>query len=369
MALRIRYWARQFNLDDIEDISARLAPALAERGHEVALIAPQTDRPTDAIVSEGLSIHRVDASHRGAPAEVLPPPACDAPDLDLFETGGPLSPLALATVERDRRPLVASIHCPLADTTHHADDPDGALLQRAVAIAVDTEAISGQLRAFVPESGERTVVIEAGLPLTELAPGPRLLKRPALLGVGPLRRESGFDIVIEALADIRTRIGTAVLTLVGDGPERAALEAQAAELGLADVVEFRGTVSASRLPGIVNQSSLIVVPSRVPVSSSAISILGGQLLRPVIASAIGGLDEIIEQHGSGLLVVPEDPAALAGAARRLLSEPGSAADLGRRGRTLARERFGWDRFVNDVEQLLNSALAPAPVGSNRDLVG
>lgn len=367
--MRIRYWARRFDLEDIEDVAARLAPALAERGHELALVAPQSGRPTDAIVSERLSIHRVDSNHRGAPAEVLPPPACDAPDVDLFETGGALSSLALATVERDARPVVASIHGPLADTTHQRSDPEGQLLQRTAAIAVDTEAIAGQVRAFVPGCGDRTVVIEAGLPLTELAPGPRLLKRPTLLAVGPLHRDSGFDIAIEALADIRSRFGTAELTIIGDGPERAALESQTADLGLTDVVDFRGFVAASRLPAIINQSSLIVVPSRVPVSGSAIAILGGQLLRPVIASAIGGLDEIIEQHGSGLLVVPEDPAALAGAARRLLSEPGGAADLGRRGRTLARERFGWHRFVDDMERVLTSALSPGVAQAGGNLVG
>ena len=161
----------------------------------------------------------------------------------------------------------------------------------------------------------------------------------------------------------------AYLVIVGNGPERQALQTQAAELGLADAVELRDAVPASQLPGLVNQASLIVVPSRVPVSASAISILAGQLLRPVIASAIGALPEIIEQEGSGLLVVPEDPAALAGAARRLLSEPGAAADLGRRGRTLARERFGWDRYVDEIEALLQSALAGANSSPDRGLAG
>jgi glycosyltransferase involved in cell wall biosynthesis len=109
------------------------------------------------------------------------------------------------------------------------------------------------------------------------------------------------------------------------------------------------------MPRIVNESSLVIVPARAPISWSAIAVLAGQLLRPVIAAASGGLDEVIEQHGSGLLVVPEDPKALAGAARRLLAEPGAAADLGRRGRVLARERFGWERFVDQIERLLTTA--------------
>lgn len=367
--MRIRYWSRQFDLDDLNDISAQLAPALAARGHVVALIAPQSDRPSDAIVSEGLSIHRVDPRRANEGVDALPPPACEAPDVDLFETSSLLSAVALDAMERTSRPLVASIHGPLHATTHEAGNVEGKLLQMADAIAVDTETIAGQLRAVVPGREARTTVIHTGLPLTELAPGPRLLKRPTLLCVGPLTRASGFDVAIDALAEIRGRIRTAELVIIGEGPERAALAAQAESLGIADAVDLRGSVPSSRLPAIVNQASLVVVPAREPISVSAISILGGQLLRPVIASAIGGLPEVIEQEGNGLLVVPEDAAALAGAARRLLSDPGAAADLGRRGRTLARERFGWTRFVDEIEALLRTTLARTGAAPSRDLAG
>ncbi|MDA0351004.1 MAG: glycosyltransferase family 4 protein [Chloroflexi bacterium] len=366
--MRIRYWSGQFDLDDLDDVAARLAPALAARGHTVTLVAPRSDRPADAIVSERLSIHRVDATV-GTDATALPAPVAESPDIDLVETGGPLSALALEVARRDGRPLAVSIHGPLANNTHEDGNIEGALLQYAAAIVVDTETLAGQLRAVARDSAARTTVVRAGLPLTELAPGPRLLKRPTLLCVGPLTRDSGFDVAIDALAEIRERIRTAELVIVGDGPERDALQAQAAALGLGQAVSFRGNVATSRLPAIVNQVSLVVVPARVPVSSCAIAILGGQLLRPVIASAIGGLTEVIEQEGNGLLVVPEDPAAIAGAARRLLSEPGAAADLGRRGRTLARERFGWNRFVDEMERLLDTTLARANARPNQGMAG
>jgi len=366
--VRIRYWSSNFDLNDIEDVAPRLAPALASRGHDVQLIAPHTDQPGDAIVADHLSILRLAPSQTVDLAN-LPAPVLEAPDVELVETGSPLAAIALAAIQQSARPVVASIHQPLADRTLESESPEGALLRAAAAIAVDTETLAGQLRAFIDGCRDRATIIRAGLPLTELAPGPRLLKRPRLLCVGPLTRDSGFDLAIDALAELRERIRTAELTVVGVGPEQAALEAQAGDLDLSSAVTFRGALDASRLPALVNQSSLILVPTRVPVSASAIAILAGQLLRPVIASAIGGIPEIVEQEGSGLLVVPEEPAAIAGAARRLLSEPGAAADLGRRGRTLARERFGWERFVTEVETLLSSTLERAGTSRSQGSAG
>jgi len=257
----------------------------------------------------------------------------------------------------------------LANGTLEDDNPDAELLKASKWIVVDTDTIAGQLRAFINGCKDRATIIRAGLPLTELAPGPRLVKRSTLLCVGPLVRDSGFDIAIDALAEIRERMRTADLIIVGDGPERAALRSQVAGLGLSDAVEFRDPVPASRLPALVNHASIVLVPTRAPVSGSAIAILAGQLLRPVIASAIGAMPEIVEQDGSGLLVVPEDPAALAGAARRLLSEPGAAADLGRRGRSLARERFDWHRYVDEVESLLVSTIAAADAPPSPGVAG
>jgi glycosyltransferase involved in cell wall biosynthesis len=367
--LRIRYWSHQFDRDDIDDVSARLAPALAERGHQVSVIAPELSRLVELVTPEGLSVHRLDPATAGNLLEVLSTLLSDAPDIELIEIGGPLSAFALAAAQASDRPIVATIHRPLADGTLEDGNPDGALLRASRAIAVDTETIAGQLRAFITGCKDRATVIPAGLPLTELTPGPRLVKRSTLLCVGPLVRDSGFDIAIDALAEVRERMRTADLIIAGDGPERAALEAQAAELGLGNAVNIRDAVAASRLPVLINQASMVIVPSRVPISACAVAILAGQLLRPVIASAIGAMPEIIEQQGSGLLVVPEEPAAIAGAVRRLLSEPGAAADLGRRGRTLARERFGWDRYVNDVEARLRATLARANASAPDAAVG
>lgn len=366
--MHIRYWTSRFNRDDIEDVAPLLALALAERGHDLTVIAPQTDHETGATGDERLAIHRISTA-AGRTVD-LPQQASGATDLELVETCGPLSEAALDVSKRSSKPLVATIRCPLPDSTQDASDPEGALLRAADAIVVDSDALAGQLRAFVPEQAARTTVVRPGLPMTGLAPGPRLLKRPTLLCVGPLTRASGFDVAIDALADIRSRFGTAELIIAGCGPERDALVSQAASLGLADAVQIREAVPAARLPALVNQINLVLLPTRVPVTSSAMAILAGQLIRPVIASEIGGLSEVIEQHGSGLLVVSEDPAAFAGVARRLLSEPGAAADLGRRGRVLARERFGWDRFVDEIEATLSSAVEGATQSPpQRDLAG
>ena len=366
--MRVRYWTNRFDFDDIEAPAARLAQALVERGHHVtAVTLSDRDQLLATSSLNGVAVATVGLRPAVAAGDALAPRLAEAfadheqpaPDVEHIELAGEAPALALLQLAREPRPAVVTVHSALPDSTADADDIGAIALRTAARVVVDSRALLGQLKAFLADRCAAEYVAP-GLPRTEVVPGPRLLRRPRLLCVGPLVRDSGFDVAIDALAAIRERFSTVGLVIVGTGPERAALERRADALGVRGAVEFREPVPLDRLPALVNEASLVLVPARNPVSSSAIAILAGQLLRPVVASSIGGLPEVVEQHGSGLLVLPEDPAALAGAVRRLLAEPGSSADLGRRGRTLARERFGWDRYVGDYERLLREAAAQPP---------
>ncbi len=147
-----------------------------------------------------------------------------------------------------------------------------------------------------------------------------------LLAMGRLHPNKDFPTLFRALARLPEEVH---LSLAGEGPERAALEALARELGIAARVEFlgwRGDVGA-----LLAGTELLVVPSQIEPLGNVV-LEGFAAARPVVATAADGPREVIEDGRTGLLVPIGDDAALAGAVRALLDDPARAASLAEAGR-------------------------------------
>lgn len=161
---------------------------------------------------------------------------------------------------------------------------------------------------------------------------------PVVLTAARLSTEKGITYFLEGAALVRARFPTARFLVVGDGPLRLELEAQAARLGLTNppVVSFLG--HRGDVASLMNQSSLVVVPSlREPFGVVLIEALA--LGKPVVATRVGGIPEIVEDRVTGLLVPPGDSRALAAAIERLLVDRDLAADLAQRGMRRVEEQF------------------------------
>jgi glycosyltransferase involved in cell wall biosynthesis len=166
-----------------------------------------------------------------------------------------------------------------------------------------------------------------------------------------LDEQKGHRYLLQAAA----LVPEAVFVLAGSGPERANLEAQARKLGLSDRVLFLGY--RPDVPDLLACSDLFVLPSLfegLPLAVLEASAAG----KPVIASAIGGNDEIIVHGETGLFVPPADPAALAAAIRTVLSNPQLAQRLGAAGKARVHKHFSAEGMVERVtliyEQILSS---------------
>jgi glycosyltransferase involved in cell wall biosynthesis len=139
------------------------------------------------------------------------------------------------------------------------------------------------------------------------------------------------------------------LTVIGEGPERATLEAQAA-VGPGGRVDFHGRVDDKDLQDAFAAADVLVLPSIVDARGDTEG-LGVVLLEamscgvPVIGSRAGGITDIIEDNESGLLVPPADPALLASALERLARDPALAARLGAAGERRVRAAFGWPEIM------------------------
>lgn len=176
-----------------------------------------------------------------------------------------------------------------------------------------------------------------------------------VLFVGRLVERKGVTHLIEAVRQLPADLG-ARLVVIGDGPERAALEAQAAAAGMATRVEIRGRVSDAELGAAYAASDALVLPSILDARGDTEG-LGVVLLEamsygvPVVASDIGGITDIVEPDRSGLLVPPGDSAQLARALERLARDPALAARLGAAGEQRVYSAFGWPEIMAKWERL------------------
>jgi glycosyltransferase involved in cell wall biosynthesis len=150
-----------------------------------------------------------------------------------------------------------------------------------------------------------------------------------LLFVGRLAAVKGVPVLFEALTIARKTRPDLQLVLIGDGPERAALQAEAASLG--EAVQFVGYKSQTEVAQVLTQTDLLVLPSfaeGVPVVLMEAMAAG----LPVIATRIAGIPELVTDGVSGCLVAPGDAVALAQAILAVTAEPGRMAAMGAEGR-------------------------------------
>ena len=172
---------------------------------------------------------------------------------------------------------------------------------------------------------------------------------PIVLTCARLDDSKGHPFLFRAAA----AIPEAIFALAGEGPLRAELEAEAAALGLADRVLFLGR--RGDVPDLLASCDVFVLPSLYEGTSLAVleAMAAGC---PVVSSAIGGTDELIEDGVSGLLVAPGDAAALGAAIARLLGDPGLRASMSARAREHAEADFSREGMARRVERVYSQVL-------------
>jgi glycosyltransferase involved in cell wall biosynthesis len=202
---------------------------------------------------------------------------------------------------------------------------------------------------------ERVEVVHDGIEIPPPAtPGERQRARrkwaaeasTILLGcVGYLSEEKGHDRLIPALARIREKNPNCILLLAGEGPRRAALEHQAAALGLGEIVVFAGFVE--NLPEFYDALDVFVFPSLSEGLGTALLLAMAHSL-PVVASARGGIPEAVTHGENGLLVSDPEPELLAGAVLTLMDNPAQARKLGEAARRTVEEQFSAEQMVDNT---------------------
>lgn len=201
------------------------------------------------------------------------------------------------------------------------------------------------------------VVIENGVDLDRFAGVPpvepaRALDRPRRVGlVAGLRPVKGIDVFVRAAAHIIATHPDVTFHVAGEGPHRAELEHLIAEFELAGKVVLQG--QTTDIPGFLGAIDVAVLSSRSEGTPNAVLefMAAG---RPIAATAVGGIPDLMVDGIHGLLVPPGDPAPLAEAISRLLDDRALAAMLGAAARQRAQQRFGRATMVRRVEDFYHN---------------
>lgn len=246
-----------------------------------------------------------------------------------------------------------TIHGPteLADVAGHR-------LADKVADAAIVACISDFARSQVaavarPRDMAKLHTVRCGIDVEQFRPRAGTPAPPAgaILCVGALAQRKGVATLLDALALLRREHAEATLTLAGDGPERAALERRARELGIGGAVRFLGAVAHERLPELYAQAQLFCLPSFAEgVPTVLMEAMATEV--PVVATAIAGVPELVEHERSGLLVPPARADLLAAALARLLADDALRDRLGREGRRTVAARYERRAAVAALHRLL-----------------
>jgi glycosyltransferase involved in cell wall biosynthesis len=255
-------------------------------------------------------------------------------------------------------------------STKHNDDPfrsgkgrqlEKLLTRRAALVVCITDALARFNRDVVglPESKLRVVHYGLDAPPEPwgLPGGPDLPpETPVLLAVCRLVEQKGVDVAIDALTRVRERHPSAHLVVLGEGPLREELGALAARRGVGDAVSFPGRVGD--VAWWLRRAGVVVHPARW--EGFGLALLEAMLCaRPIVASAVSSVPEIVADGVTGLLVPPDDPFALADAVGRLLDDPAEAATLGEAGRARALSEFSVARMTERTVAVYDEALSSA----------
>jgi glycosyltransferase involved in cell wall biosynthesis len=326
------------------DLATRAGPTGAE--HSVAVLSPRPD-VARLFRAAGLRVHDGGAVSEGP----LP---------FLWRSLGPRDVAWLARVLTRERARIAHLHtfashvvgaraavragARIVRTEHSTrafDDPTcwpfsrWSLARTGVSVAV-SEHVRAAALTRAPWAERRLRVVPNGVDVAHFTPRPPPPAGPFTFGaVGRLERRKGVDLAIRALSGVPG----ARLEVIGEGAERAALEALARGLGVRDRVGFRGFAHDTR-PGVAGCHAILCASRAEGLGVALLEAMA--MGRPVVGFAVGGVPEVVEDGRTGLLARPGD---LAGLVRRMTQATGAAdrlAALGAAARARVAERFSVD---------------------------
>ena len=376
-----------------------LAIGLAAAGHEVHAVVNGEGHPR-VDLEDGVWVHRMPITSQkdppaGVPQHIWDQAATLGAEVGLIHGRRPLDIVHVqswdslaAAVVRSPDPYLTVIgtHTPLAvlvdvDGRHPASDPtiqqmlrlENRLYEEADGVLASGPGIVAELeRRGVTLDRDRLGLVSHGLP--DLAANGRIPNAPKngpevdLLFVGRLEPRKGIDVLLAGVPRVVANCPGVRFTIVGEdaqvpGEDRTQVErfTAVASPEVASRVRFTGRIDDEALHRLYAECDLLVCPSRF--ESFGLTLLEAMMFsKPVIAVKVGGMQYIVEDGATGLLVPPDDATALAAAIEELAADPIRRRRMGVRARQLYEERFSQERMVEGAVAYYRRLLDRVPAG-------
>ncbi len=255
--------------------------------------------------------------------------------------------------------LALGLGAAVVRTRGDARPPKGGALARFAAgrtaafIAVNRSLAAGLKNAF---PAAKVALVPQGIAGPEQAPA--LPAEPVAGMVARFDKVKGHGVLVDAVARLKSQIPGLRACCAGEGRQLERLRWQLKPAGLEGIVEFPGRVDDKW--AFMATCRIGLVPSLGSEAVSRAALEWMSMGRPVIASAVGGLPDLVEDGVTGLLVPPGDPAALAEALSSLLLDPAKAEALGAAGRERWESSFSLGPFYDATQQVYDEATAHLP---------
>lgn len=370
--MRILLWTEGFfpHIGGVAVISGHYLAEMQSRGHEFAIITSLHDPqlpPRDQY--RGVPVYRFPFSQallhrnlreikliRGA---ILDLKHTFQPELIQINECGPSN--FFHSLTETHIPKVVTIHSIMPQQAAAENGLLTQTLRTADWVSAVSQAMLDDVRQLVPQISQRSSLVYDAAPLPALEPkylADEMFDAPIIFCAGRIVLEKGFDVVLDAFPAVLKRTPQARLIIAGGGDERIGLQNRAVEMDISHAVEFPGWISPERMYEAMNAATVVVMPSRWREPFGMIALEAMQMARPVVASRVGGLAEVVAEDETGILVENENSAALADAIAYLLEHRDAARAMGTRGRVRAQEKFSMKQFADEYEviyrRLLNS---------------
>ena len=176
---------------------------------------------------------------------------------------------------------------------------------------------------------------------------------PYILCIAQHNEKKGLDVLLRAFKRLQEADLSLKLILVGDGPLRGSLQDLAVSLGINESVEFLGQKGRAQVAKLLHDCEVFVLPSRSEPFGIAI-IEAMACKKPVVATTVGGILEIIDNGKNGILVEPDNPTALAEALIALLKDEALRVTVASNGYVIAHERFSTKNTGSAYESVFAS---------------